>query len=397
MPATGARWTYGSSTDTAMLTRGSGSSPRLSSTGGTASSTLPTTPSAGATTAPTEVGGTRFGARKNSASVPAATRDVRRAHPYRHPNTPNVSAPATNGRPAACMGGTTSLTSPQTCWGSERPTVITGDLAMVRTYSGIRHPPGQELLVGRKVELAGARDADEDHRRGALRGGFACLADRTGDGMVRLGRRHDALSAGEHHARLERLELADRDGVDHVLVVQVRDQRRHAVVAQAAGVDRVRYEVGAQRVHLQQRRQAARVAEVVAVLALRERRSGLRLARHDVGGGTALEVLPYVRDRDAAQVRPAAGAGKQVIGRLLVEQRELLDDFLPDDRLVQQHVVEHRAEGVVGVGGSSGDLDGLRDRHAQRPRRVGEPLAQLAARVRQLRRRRMHYCAERLL
>src|SRR5664280_813528 len=56
MPATGARWTYGSSTDTAMLTRGSGSSPRLSSTGGTASSTFPTTPSAGATTAPTSVG-----------------------------------------------------------------------------------------------------------------------------------------------------------------------------------------------------------------------------------------------------------------------------------------------------------------------------------------------------
>src|SRR5450759_2141077 len=224
MPATGARWTYGSSTDTAMLTRGSGSSPRLSPTGGTASSTLPTTPSAGATTAPTEVGGTRFGSRKNSASVPAATRDVRRAQPYRQPNTPRVSAPATNGRPAACMGGTTSLTSPQTCWGSERPTVITGDLAMVRTYSGIRHPPGQELLVGRKVELAGARDADEDHRRGALLGRLARLADRTGDGMVRLGRRHDALSAGEHHARAEGIVPASES--NHAIAGAVREARK---------------------------------------------------------------------------------------------------------------------------------------------------------------------------
>ena len=55
---------------------------------------------------------------------------------------------------------------------------------------------------------------------------------------------------------------------------EVRDQRRHAVVAQAAGVDRRGHERVAERVHRQERRQLGRVAEVVAVVAAGQRRAG---------------------------------------------------------------------------------------------------------------------------
>ena len=47
-------------------------------------------------------------------------------------------------------------------------------------------------------------------------------------------------------------------------LVDVRHQRRHAVVAQPAGVDRVGDEVVAEGVHLEQRGHAGGVAEVVA-------------------------------------------------------------------------------------------------------------------------------------
>ena len=48
-------------------------------------------------------------------------------------------------------------------------------------------------------------------------------------------------------------------------VVQMADQRRHAVVAQAAGVDTRGHEGMAQGVHLEQRRRASGVAKVVGV------------------------------------------------------------------------------------------------------------------------------------
>ena len=52
--------------------------------------------------------------------------------------------------------------------------------------------------------------------------------------------------------------------LDKASSLSCADQRRHAVVTQAAGVDRRRDEVVPQRVHLDQRRHLAGVAEVVA-------------------------------------------------------------------------------------------------------------------------------------
>ena len=94
----------------------------------------------------------------------------------------------------------------------------------------------------------------------AWRAGFA---DGPGDGVVGLGRGDDALGAGELDAGGKGVELLDGAGFDQAEVHDVRDQRGHAVVAQAAGVDAGRHEGAAQGVHLDQRGEVAGVAEVV--------------------------------------------------------------------------------------------------------------------------------------
>ena len=58
-------------------------------------------------------------------------------------------------------------------------------------------------------------------------------------------------------------------------------------------------------------------------------------------------------------------------GRVLARERELLLRLEPDDRLVQQHVVEHRAERVVRVVARRGVAHRVADREAERAGVVG--------------------------
>ena len=53
---------------------------------------------------------------------------------------------------------------------------------------------------------------------------------------------HDALGAREQHAGLEAGDLVVGDGLDQAELLEVADHRRHAVVAQAAGVEAGRHE-----------------------------------------------------------------------------------------------------------------------------------------------------------
>ena len=84
-------------------------------------------------------------------------------------------------------------------------------------------------------------------------------------------------AAGEPHGRGEDLVLAVGLRLDEPGLDQAAQHRRIAVVAKAAGVDRRRDEVVAERVHRHQRRQPGGVAEVVAVDAAGQRRAGGRL------------------------------------------------------------------------------------------------------------------------
>ena len=233
----------------------------------------------------------------------------------------------------------------------------------------------------------------QDHLLLAGLGAAVGLLDGRGQGVGRLGGRDDPLGAGEEHAGGEALRLLLGDRLELAGLVEVADQRAHAVVAQAAGVDRVRDEVVPQGVHLHQRRHAEGVAEVVGVGALGEAGARRRLDRAYDGGHPARPLLAQEREGEAAEVGAAAGASDEEVGGLS-DHRQLQQRLLPDHGLVQQHVVEHAAEGVVGVGALRGDLDRLADRDPQRAGGVGVLGEDRPAGLGQVARARVHDAAE---
>ena len=137
------------------------------------------------------------------------------------------------------------------------------------------------------------------------------------------------------------------------------------MVAQPAGVDRRRHERVTKRVHLDERRRHGFVTEVVDVPTLGETRCGHRLDRDDAEVvRLAGELVRDEREREAAEIRAAADAAHEDI-RVFVGELELLLYLLTDDRLVQQHVVEHRAERIFRVVARGCVLDGFGYREAE--------------------------------
>ena len=137
-------------------------------------------------------------------------------------------------------------------------------------------------------------------------------------------------------------------GLDHPLLDQGAEAGRVAVVAEAAGVDRRRNEVVAERVHRHQRGHPDRVAEVVGIAP--------RVSVGQAAGSAATNRvsvpsrrrLPQERIGDAGEVGSAADAADDDVGRL-ARHLHLRDRLLADHRLVQADVVEHRPERVVRV------------------------------------------------
>jgi hypothetical protein len=71
-----------------------------------------------------------------------------------------------------------------------------------------------------------------------------------------------------------------------------------------------------------------------------------------------------------AKFEPPPGAADDDV-RVVAGGLELRQRLLADHRLVQQHVVEHRPEGVLRVVALRGDLDGLGDGDAEAARVIG--------------------------
>ena len=113
-------------------------------------------------------------------------------------------------------------------------------------------------LVGGEVEVAVTAEVERDDL--PVSRGLAAerLVDDDPDRVGRLGRRQEPFRAREGQRRLEGGVLVDGHRLDHLVVVQRAHQGRHAVVAEAAGVDRRRDEGVAERVHLDQRASSAR-------------------------------------------------------------------------------------------------------------------------------------------
>ena len=188
------------------------------------------------------------------------------------------------------------------------------------------------------------------------------------------------------HRRGEGLVLPVRPRLDDAGLDQGAQHGRVAVVAQPAGVHRRRHEIVAQRVHGQQWGQPGGVAEVVAEQAAGQRRAGRRFGRDEPGLRLAAQHPARERERQPGEVRATANAADHHV-RLVTGQFHLRDRLDADHGLVQQHVVEHRAQRVVGVLVLGRDLDGLGDGDAQRARGV---LLLRAAGLRELGRGAVH-------
>src|SRR6266540_2526166 len=236
----------------------------------------------------------------------------------------------------------------------------------VRRRLGIDQAIVEVVVVGREVEQAVTAVVEQDHPLLPRLLRRQRLVDRRPNGVTRLGRRELALGVEELHRGLERLALRVRDRLHAPAAHQARDDRRVPVVAQPAGVDRRRHELVAQRVHREQRGHPGGVAEVVV-----EGPFGERRARRWLRGDEPHAVLGHERQGDAAQVRAAAAAADDHVRAWVAGGGELLLGFEPDDRLVQQHVVEHRAERVVRVVTAGGVAHGVADREAERAGMVG--------------------------
>ena len=205
---------------------------------------------------------------------------------------------------------------------------------------GVRHRAVVILLVGGKIEVSRPRQSEEDGLFLPLLFAAERLVDRYADGVRTLGRGQDALALGEHDRRLEHLALLDRHGAEIPVVAELRDNGAHAVIAQAARVARRRHEAAAQRIHLGKRRDPRRIAEIIGIFAARHRGAARRLDADEFDIVLPLQFVPHEGRDEPAEVGAAAHAADDDIGgdAVLFERRLALE---PDDRLVQQNVVEH--------------------------------------------------------
>src|SRR5215207_7064456 len=249
---------------------------------------------------------------------------------------------------------------------------------------------GEVLLVGREVEVTVAAKVEED---GLLLSGFLSFERQVYGGFDRmrhLGCRHDALRPGERHPGLEGGVLGVGPRLDESLVRQRRDYGGVAVITQAPCMYAARHERVSKRVHLHHRGRACGVSEVVRVAALRKRRARGRLDGHDARALTIFQVLADEREGDAAEVRAAPDAAHDHI-RVLAGQLHLLERFLPDDGLVQQHVIQDAPQRVLGVVVLDRVLDRLAYGYTERSRRVRMLLEDVAACLREIRRARVNF------
>src|SRR4051794_27320456 len=97
---------------------------------------------------------------------------------------------------------------------------------------------GEVVVVGRHVEMAVAREVEEDHALLARLLRRVGLLDHRADRVRGLRAGDDALGAREAHRGLERLVLAIGARLHESVLHQAAHDRRVAVVAEAAGVHR---------------------------------------------------------------------------------------------------------------------------------------------------------------
>src|SRR2546422_977834 len=196
---------------------------------------------------------------------------------------------------------------------------------------------------GKAAHEKGSAHDEEDGWRLAAIASLDGLVDDGADRVGALRRGNRALGPCKLYGGVKDSALRVGNAFDVAMIDECRYQRRHAVIAQTTGVDAVRNEIVAERVHLYQRRHLSGVAKVVGVFAAGDRRTRLRLRGEEPRLGSPLQPVAQEREGQSGEVTPATDAAdndvRHRLGALHLQQR-----LLPDDRLVHQHMVEDAAE-----------------------------------------------------
>lgn len=208
--------------------------------------------------------------------------------------------------------------------------------------------PGEILLVRGEVEMPMPAHVE---KYGLLLARLPRLHREVFDGLYGVcdfGGRNDPLDFGELESGLESGVLWIRPRLDVSFMHERREDGRVAVVPKPSCVDAGRDERMPEGVHFHERRRPGGVPEIIDELPFRQSRTRSRLGGDEPGVPVLLHLLAEERERDAAEVRASARAPDDDV-RVFPGHLHLFDGFLPDDGLVEEDVVENRAERIFRV------------------------------------------------
>ena len=144
-----------------------------------------------------------------------------------------------------------------------------------------------------------------------------------------------------------------------------------------------RHEFTAERIHFCKRRDLCAVAEIIGIFSAGDRRAAGGFDPDEADVVFALQPFSHEGRDESAEIGSAAHAADDDVrlNAVLIEGDFTLQT---DDRLVQEHVIEHGAEHITAIGRIDGLFHRFRNGTAERPARAGEFFEDLAARFRRV-------------
>ncbi len=144
---------------------------------------------------------------------------------------------------------------------------------------------------------------------------------------------------------------------------QLADQGAVAVVAQPSSVNAGRHKIMSQCIHFGDGGQLGDIAVVISIDALGQGGAGSRFHRYQANVLT-VGLVAHKRKGDTGKVAAAAAGTKNHIG-LFPGHPQLLFCLQTDNSLVEAHMVENAAEGIIGVVVGGRILNRFTDRDAE--------------------------------
>ena len=140
--------------------------------------------------------------------------------------------------------------------------------------------------------------------------------------------------------RLKYACLLDRNRLHISVMVQLGKNGGHPVIPQAAGVVGRWDKPAAERIHACHRRNFSGIAEIVSIFAACKGRTGSGFHRNNSGVRLSGQLIAHKRSNQPAKVGASASAPNDNI-RVFTKNLHCCLRFQANDRLMQQHLIEH--------------------------------------------------------